>query len=153
MILQGAVSDRDYIVTLPETPTMIKEAKTLVQSGRSEHILQQRYFDAPITASRFLSLAERLGDDDIFSLDLTEDELTPKVSPVKVPIALCFSAQDEYVPDKERQKIFADKLVKVLKRTSSLVECEYFTGDHGLSEPQYYVKFIEYVCQFISSLK
>ena len=132
---------------------MLQEAKTLVQNGRDESILQQRYFDARITASRFLSLSERLRDDDMFSLDLSEDELEPILSAVQVPIALCFSDQDEYVLDKEGQKIFAQRLVKVLEKRSSMVECEYFTGDHALSESQYYEKFVEYACIFVTSLK
>ena len=130
---------------------MLQEANALVQNKQDEMILKHRYFGAPMTASRFLSLAERLGDDDMFSLDLTEDELEPILSAVKVPITLCFSAHDQYV-DIERQKVFADKLVKMLKKTSPIVECEYFAGDHDLTEKQHYEKFVEYVCKFVASL-
>lgn len=153
MILQAAVSDRDYALTLPDTLPMNQEANALVQKGKGDSILQQRFFDAPVTASRFLSLTERLGSDDMFSVDLSESELETVTSAVSVPIAVCFSAQDEFVPNKEGQKIFAEKLSKVLGQTSPVVACKYFTGDHALSLPQYYKKFIDYVCHFVSCLK
>jgi len=43
----------------------------------------------------------------MFSVDLREDELEPILTPVRVPILLCFSEHDEYVPDKVGQKAFA----------------------------------------------
>ena len=61
----------------------------------------------------------RLTDDDMFSTDLTESELDPILSSVKVPILLCFSENDEYVPDKAAQKELAQRMVNVLKRYSS----------------------------------
>lgn len=154
VILQGGVSDRDGdSVMLSNASEMLQEARALVQNGQQEAFLKYRYYDTPVTAARFLSFTERLGDDDMFSLDLTEDELGPIFSPVKVPIALCYSRQDQYVVDKEGQKAFADKLVKLLKKTAPVVECEYFIGNHGLEERQDYEKFVEYVCKFISSFK
>ena len=54
--------------------------------------------------SRLLSLAGRLTEDDMFSTDLTEEELDPILNSVKIPIQLCFSENDEYVPDISAQK-------------------------------------------------
>ena len=152
VILQGAVSDRDFIVLLPDTPENLKEARELQQAGQAKTILNRRYFGAPITASRFLSLATHLGDDDMFSLDLTEEELTPILSPVRVPVALCFSAQDEYVPDLVGQRVFAERMVRVLKKTSPRVESLYFNGDHALNKAEDYRPFVEYVTKFVSRL-
>ena len=152
VILQGAVSDRDYITLLPETTDMLKEARQLQQAGRADDCLTQRYFDAPITASRFLSLATRLGSDDMFSLDLTEEELTPILSPVKVPIALCYCAQDEYVPNMEGQRVFVEKMVGLLKKSSPGVERVYFNGDHMLTRAEHYRPFVDFVTKFVSEL-
>jgi len=105
--------------------------------GKEDALLTEKLFGAPITAYRFLSLAGRLTDDDMFSVDLREDELEPILTPVRVPILLCFSERDEYVPDKVGQKAFALRMIKVLKKNSSRVECRYFSGDHGLSKLEY----------------
>ncbi len=152
VILQGAVSDRDYITTLPETQGMLQQARELKQSNQGEICLSERYFDAPITANRYLSLAERLGDDDMFSLDLTEAELIPILSAVKIPIALCFSGQDEYVLDRDGQRVFAERMVGVLQRNAPRVECRYFDGDHMLTRPEYHQTFVDFVSDFASKL-
>ncbi len=152
VILQGAVSDRDYITTLPETQGMLQQARELKQSSQGEMCLSERYFDAPITANRYLSLAERLGDDDMFSLDLTEAELIPILSAVKIPIALCFSGQDEYVPDRDGQRVFAEKMVGVLQKNARRVEYRYFDGDHMLTRPEHHQPFVDFVSEFVSML-
>ncbi len=152
VILQAAVSDRDIIETIPETQSMLQEAREYRSNNQEERCLTERYFDAPITASRYLSLAERLGDDDMFSVDLTELELFPLLSSVKVPISLCFSAQDEYVPDRDGQRLLAERMVRVLQGNSPRVECRYFDGDHMLTRPEHYRAFVDYVIEFISTL-
>ena len=153
IIFQGAVSDRDYLPAMEEeTPQMLKEAKKLKEEGKEDALLTEKLFGAPITAYRFLSLAGRLTDDDMFSVDLREDELEPILTPVRVPILLCFSERDEYVPDKVGQKAFALRMIKVLKKNSPRVECRYFSGDHGLSKLEYYKPFVNCLCEFLSSL-
>ena len=87
----------------------------------------------------------------MFSTDLTEVELDPILNPVKVPILLCFSEDDEYVPDISAQKELAQKMVGVLKRHSSCVECKYFAGNHGLTEEKFYKKFVNCVVEFLSA--
>ena len=152
IILQGAVSDRDFLATETQTPQMLKEAQALKEEGKEDAFLSEKLFGAPLTAYRFLSLAGRLTDDDMFSVDLTEEELEPILSPVRIPILLCFSEHDEYVPDIQPQKAVAQRMVKILKRKSPRVECKYFIGDHGLSKLEYHEPFVECVCGFLSSL-
>lgn len=101
---------------------------------------------------RLLSLTGRLTDDDMFSTDLTEEELDPILNSVKVPIQLCYSENDEYVPDMPAQKEFAKRMVKVLKKYSNRVECSYFAGNHGLSEKNFYEPFVKNVVRFLSTL-
>lgn len=135
VVLQGGVSDRDGIMGLmAEAPEMLSEARELERAGKVDHFLTLKHCNAPITAARFLSLAGRLTDDDMFSIDLTEEELAPILNCVKVPILLVYSGKDEYVPDIEGQRVFANRMVKVLKESSPLVELEYIEeADHGLS--------------------
>lgn len=101
---------------------------------------------------RLLSLAGRLTEDDMFSTDLTEDELQPILQCVLIPILLCYSEQDQYVPDHAAQKEFAQRMTSVLKKYSNRVECKYYEGNHGLSEPQYFEPFVKDVVKFTSSL-
>lgn len=101
---------------------------------------------------RLLSLAGKLTDDDMFSTDLTEDELHPIFRCVTVPVFLCYSEQDEYIPDHDAQKKLAQRIVDVLKKYTSRVECRYYTGNHGLSKPQYYQPFVDDVVKFVDSI-
>ena len=151
-ILQGPISDRDIIDEMDSTPHMLEEAHKLKEAGKIDALLSEKFEGAPITAYRYLSLAERLGDDDMFSVDLTKEELKSIIPKVQVPIALCYSAEDQYVPNMEGLREMAKRLSDVLKETSPKVDVKYFSGDHGLSKPEYYLPFVEYVCTFVSAL-
>ena len=149
IVLQAAVSDRESIHLEPNAAEMLDEAKKLKQEGKEDAFLTCKLAGAPITVSRFLSLAGRLTDDDMFSVDLSREELTPILSPVKVPISLCFSANDQYVIDKDAQRGVAEKMVQILKKNSPKVDCKYFPGDHGLTKPEHFKPFVEHVCDFV----
>ena len=72
------VSDREWVATKETTPGLLEAAKTMMKAGRGEDILFRDYeggSGAPVCARRFLSLAERGGDDDMFSSDFSDDEL------------------------------------------------------------------------------
>lgn len=153
VILQGAVGDRDVIHGDPTQLEMLEEARKLRKEGKEEVFLRNFLYDAPVTASRFLSLAERLSDEDMFSVDLTEDELRPIFGHIKVPVSLCFSSNDEYVTDHPAQRELATRLVRVLKSGGShLVECNYYCGDHGLSEKTMYMPFVNDVVSFLKNI-
>ena len=151
-ILQGPISDRDIIDEMDSTPRMLEEARKLKEAGKIDALLSEKFEGAPVTAYRYLSLAERLGDDDMFSVDLTKEELKSIIPKVQVPIALCYSAEDEFVPNMEGLREMAKRLSDVLKETSPKVDVKYFSGDHGLSKSEYYLPFVEYVCTFVSAL-
>ena len=149
VMLQAAISDRDYISVTPELAVMEEEARELVSQGKGDQILVQRFEGDPITASRYLSLAGRLTADDMFSVDLTDAELRPILLPVCVPIFLCFSSDDEYVPFKEKQRELTARMVAILKEHSPAVKCLYLPGDHGLSKPEFYQPFVDNVVNFL----
>ena len=149
-ILQAPISDRDVMAEMDSTQHMLEEARKLRSGGNLDTLLPEKFEGAPITAYRYLSLAERLGDDDMFSIDLTLEELKCVIPKVAVPIALCYSAEDEYVPNMEGLRETAKRLRTILEETSPKVDIKYFNGDHGLSKPEYYIPFVEYVCHFVS---
>ena len=151
VILQGAVSDRDISATMETTNTMMAEAQELVYQGKHGQILSQKFDDvAPISAQRFLSLSGKLTPDDMFSVDLTVDELKPILEPVKVPILLCFSEEDEYVPNKVSQVKFANRMVSLLRTTSPSAQLVYIPkADHAISNN--YEIFIDHVITFVKT--
>ena len=108
------------------------------------------YFIEIIFVCRFLSLAGRLTDDDMFSTDLTEEELDPILRCINVPILLCLSEQDQYVPDHSALREFSQKMISVLRKHTSRAECKYYEGNHGLSEAKYYEPFVKDVVTFNS---
>ena len=84
MLLQ--VSDREALAYVYSgTPALIEQAQAMVAEGKGEDILTRRWDSGgasgtPITARRYLSFTVPGGDDDMFSSDLTDEEL--KVSPL-----------------------------------------------------------------------
>ena len=152
VILQGAVSDRDIILSDPTLLKMHKQAHELKIEGKEDSFLEDYLFDAPITAKRFLSLSERLSDEDMFSLDLTENELRPILEPIEMPVMLCFSSEDEYVPNYTAQRELAERMVRILNEKSSLVECKYFSGNHALTDEVMYKPFVSDVVEFLTKI-
>lgn len=89
IVLQAGISDRDglYYFDRERTERMKREAEVMVQEGRGYRILSERYEHdggAPLTADRHLSLCGRMTPDDMFSVDLTRDELHGVLSCVQV---------------------------------------------------------------------
>jgi hypothetical protein len=72
------VSDREWLATRGTTPALLEAAKSMMAAGKGEEILFRDYEGGngtPVCARRFVSLAERGGDDDLFSSDFSDDEL------------------------------------------------------------------------------
>ncbi|KAK9831865.1 hypothetical protein WJX81_003154 [Elliptochloris bilobata] len=104
IVLQAPVSDREHLVTrdAAHTAEQLAEAIEMMERGEGEEIL---YRDSgtmrtPVTARRFHALAARLGDDDMFSSDLTPEELKDILGPLAaVPTLFLLSEKDASVPD------------------------------------------------------
>lgn len=54
VILQGAVSDRDYACTLPDTEHLVEVAQGMVDSGRGDELMPRAAGPGPTTATRYL---------------------------------------------------------------------------------------------------
>ncbi|THG01630.1 hypothetical protein TEA_023017 [Camellia sinensis var. sinensis] len=115
-IFQAPVSDREYLATLPETAAMIDLASTMISEGRASELMpREANPDAPITASRYHSLCAYNGDDDMFSSDLSDDQLRMRLGHMSnTPCQVLFSMADEYVPEYVDKKALVDRQVHLL---------------------------------------
>ena len=77
LVLQAPVSDQEYLQGHDATPRLLAKAKAMVEEGRGEDIVGRNsgLGSTPITARRFMALAERGGDDDMFSTYYSDEEL------------------------------------------------------------------------------
>ncbi|KAG7609718.1 Fusarinine C esterase sidJ [Arabidopsis suecica] len=131
-ILQAPVSDREYKATLPETPAMIDLAANMIKEGRGEELMPREADPcAPISAYRYHSLCAYMGDDDMFSSDLSDDQLKTRLGHMaNTPCQVIFSMGDEYVPDYVDKKALVNRLSKAMGGAEK-VEIEH--GNHSLS--------------------
>ncbi|XP_008786931.2 UPF0613 protein PB24D3.06c-like [Phoenix dactylifera] len=132
VILQAPVSDREYRATLPETAVMIDLAAKMISEGRGMELMpREANPDAPITAYRYHSLCAYMGDDDMFSSDLSEDQLRLRLGHMtSTPCQVIFSMADENVPDYVDKKALVERLCQALGGAEK-VEIEW--GNHSLS--------------------
>ncbi|CAN6197281.1 unnamed protein product [Urochloa humidicola] len=132
VILQAPVSDREYRATLPETAEMIDLAAKMISGGRGMDLMpREANPDAPITAYRYHSLCSYMGDDDMFSSDLSEDQLRQRLGHMSTTqCQVIFSMGDEYVPEYVDKKALVDRLCRALGGAEK-VEIEW--GNHALS--------------------
>lgn len=131
-ILQAPVSDREYRATLPETAAMIDLASTLISEGRGSELLpREADSTSPITASRYHSLCAYMGDDDMFSSDLSDDQLRMRLGHMSnTPCQVIYSMADEYVPEYVDKKALVERLCRAMGGAEK-VEIEH--GNHSLS--------------------
>ncbi|KAJ6804868.1 UPF0613 protein PB24D3.06c [Iris pallida] len=121
-----------YRATLPETAEMIDLALNMITEGRAMELMPRKANpDAPITAYRYHSLCAYMGDDDMFSSDLSEDQLRMRLGHLSnTPCQVIFSMADEYVPEYVDKKALVERLCRALGGAEK-VEIEW--GNHALS--------------------
>ncbi|KAL8153654.1 hypothetical protein V2J09_011414 [Rumex salicifolius] len=131
-ILQAPVSDREYRATLPETAAMIDLATRMISEGKGLEIMpREANSDAPITAYRYNSLCGYMGDDDMFSSDLSDDQLRMRLGHMSnTPCQVIYSMADEYVPEYVDKKSLIERLCKAL---GGAEKAEIEWGNHSLS--------------------
>eukprot|EP00878_Enallax_costatus_P007375 GHUV01007724.1.p1 GENE.GHUV01007724.1~~GHUV01007724.1.p1 ORF type:complete len:336 (+),score=52.69 GHUV01007724.1:260-1267(+) len=105
VILQAPVSDREYFGMYPSWSQHIKTAQETVKQGRGEEVVcrASEWDGAAVTARRLVSLACKGGDDDMFSTDLTLEQLRDILGPLQgLPTLIIQSGEDESVPESLR---------------------------------------------------
>ncbi|ORX89052.1 DUF1749-domain-containing protein [Basidiobolus meristosporus CBS 931.73] len=151
-ILQGAVSDREYMVhAVADFQKHLDHASRLVQQGKGEELMPREVDpDTPTSAYRFHSLAAHGGDDDMFSSDLSELELAQIYTAVATPISIALSGKDEYMDDGIDK---ASLLAKIQSACPKLAMTTILDGaDHAVSQPQAQQEFMRFVGRFIDHL-
>lgn len=131
-ILQAPVSDREYKATLPETAAMIDLASTMISEGRGSDLMpREADSESPMTAYRYHSLCAYMGDDDLFSSDLSDDQLKTRLGHMSnTPCQVIYSMADEYVPEYVDKKALVERLCRAMGGAEK-VEIEW--GNHSLS--------------------
>ncbi|XVF28927.1 hypothetical protein REPUB_Repub15cG0075000 [Reevesia pubescens] len=131
-ILQAPVSDREYRATLPETAAMIDVASSMIKEGRGSDLMPKEADpSSPITAYRYYSLCAYMGDDDMFSSDLNDDQLRMRLGHMaNTHCQVIFSMDDEYVPEYVDKKALVERLCRAMGGAEK-AEIEY--GNHSLS--------------------
>lgn len=147
-ILQAPVSDREYRATLPETAAMIDLASSMISEGRGMDLMPRDADPvAPITAYRYHSLCAYMGDDDMFSSDLSDDQLKTRLGHMSsTPCQVIFSMADEYVPEYVDKKALVERLCRALGGAEK-VEIDY--GNHSLSNRV--VEVVQAIMNFIKT--
>lgn len=132
VILQAPVSDREYRATMPGTAAMIDLADDMVKAGRSMDLMPREASpEAPISAYRYHSLCAFMGDDDMFSSDLTDQQLRLRLGHMaRLPCQVIFSMADEYVPDYVDKPALVQRLCNAMGGAEK-VEVQW--GNHSLS--------------------
>jgi len=148
VILQGPVSDRDFMETLPNTKDGLARSQQYLKQGTPNRLLEYpEDHNIPITAYRFQSLVGRLTDDDMFSNDLTNDELGSLFAHIQIPCLLVFSMNDEYVPDFVDTRQLAGRLSSSIPKSNSLF---LENANHVISDEQSKEHFMNTLLEFIA---
>lgn len=148
VILQGPVSDRQYLSQFPKTKDQLNYCMKNVMNNREW--LPRYLHDPPLTIERCLSLNQKNSIEDLFSSDLTDEELKNIYGKIETPITWIWSKQDEYVPENikdDAENFIKNKLSKKNGSTFLLLE----HADHAINNEQEQINMIEYIVQLISS--
>lgn len=109
VILQGPVSDQDYINWYAEENDLAalleegrQKAKAWIAAGKPDEPMPLQYEDAiyasPLTAYRYYSLSTYGGDDDFFSVNTSSAVRATTFGRINIPTLILWSGVDEYVP-------------------------------------------------------
>ena len=102
IVLHAPVSDREWISTLPDgMAARTAAAQAMVARGEGEQLLPRGEglpMSVPTSAQRWVDLAVRGGADDMFSSDLSREELGQRLGHVDVRTLILRCGKDECVP-------------------------------------------------------
>ncbi|KAL3154068.1 hypothetical protein ABBQ32_013610 [Trebouxia sp. C0010 RCD-2024] len=123
IVLQAAVSDREYQAGKSTTSERLAVAEQMVQDGQGEDILfrDDDPVGTPVCARRFVSLASKHGDDDMFSSDFTDQELQKLLGHLaEVPTLLVLGGEDECMPKSVDGLAFGKRMQKAIGSKAQL---------------------------------
>jgi pimeloyl-ACP methyl ester carboxylesterase len=118
-----------------------------------EELMPRSIDHVPLTAYRYASLNDRLGDDDMFSNDLTDTELESRLGHVTIPTALVFSLKDEYVPKHVQIPELAHRIAAAISKGPTRPAALLVDGaNHALSEASHAIEFADFVINFLRTV-
>jgi len=142
VILQGPVSDRQYLSRLSSTKDQLDYC---YQNEKNINEWLPRYLhDPPLTIQRCLSFNQINSIEDLFSSDLTDQQLNNIYQNIQIPITWIWSKKDEYVPDDikdQLQYFIQNKLANKSNSTFILLE----NGDHAVTNQQEQIYMIQQI--------
>jgi len=120
VVLQAGVSDREAITSIgldEELEESIEKVRNLLKDGTPptdilpSELTSPFYSSTPLTASRFLSLVTKNGDDDYFSSDLSDSDLQKSFGalPRDVGLLVLLGSDDEYMGEDTDRKALVDR--------------------------------------------
>jgi len=135
IILQAPVSDREWLAGQERTAARLAAAAAAVAGGNPGALIGtcDEWDGAPLSAARWLSLAGDRGDDDMFSSDLTGDELADRLARplAAVPRVLVLaSIREQYAPPGHDPAAAAARLATAIGPAATAVTLD---GDHSLA--------------------
>uniref|UniRef100_A0A7S3LJA4 Uncharacterized protein n=1 Tax=Aplanochytrium stocchinoi TaxID=215587 RepID=A0A7S3LJA4_9STRA len=146
VVLQGPISDREALgLEMPEKEikSLLIKAKSLMEEKRNKEIVHLLYGIAPVNAERFLDLFSKGGRDDMFSSDLSDEELGNALGHMsKLKTIVAVSGRDEYVPLNTYPKL-ADRLAAAAGTNAEVLFLK--NADHGLSSNSATNEFVNFV--------
>ena len=155
-ILQGPVSDRDYLnkdeKLLNEIKRIEKEYNVLYENWNnselknsmdvSKYLYDNKY---PLLVRRFVSLYSKLGDEDWFSYDISQEKLKSMYSIIDIPFLFVFSLNDQYINYSHDEY---KKLIERIKNSNDFININIINDNHFIENS--FDKFYNIVNNFIS---
>jgi len=140
-IFLAPVSDREAFL-LEITDTLLQERVKLAESKVKENLGEELtprdwgYENIPCSYNRFISLSKRLGQEDMWSSDLSEDELNSVIGHVKIPSLIVYAEMDEYVPKFVDKEVLLSRFQKAIPGCSTAVMVEGANHEFGSTKAQ-----------------
>ncbi|KAI9307869.1 hypothetical protein BJ944DRAFT_196870 [Cunninghamella echinulata] len=150
-ILQAPVSDREYGMAMdPNFADQVNYAKKMIDEGNGSEWMPKSMSENPITANRFYSLGAYRGQDDVFSTDLSDEDLKELYKDLNQPMMLLHGEDDECYGS-------AVPKIDILKRIQAFCPSILKIGiiskaDHSISLPPSQTIFIDMIVDFITLL-
>ncbi len=155
-ILQGPVSDRDFVINDINLKNEIKrienksnilfkdwnnsELKNSIEV--SQYLYDNKY---PLLIRRFVSLYSKLGDEDWFSFDIESNKLKELYSIINIPLLFVFSLNDQYVNYTNKEY---KELIQRIEKANSYIKVSILKDDHFIENSK--DEFFRIVSDFFS---
>ena len=146
-ILQAPVSDRQHLCRNPVIKDQLDYCRKNIET--KNEWLPRTLYDLPVTIERWLSLVEIDSKEDLFSSDLTGEQLKDIYENIQIPVLWIWSGKDQYVPvdlKEEVENFVRKKLAN--KPGSAFILLK--NADHEVHDEEEQVYMVEQITQTIS---